>query len=277
MNTKDIKRMLIVNDVTGYGRVSTFAMLPIMTKYGLHPYVLPTALVSNTMDYGDCEILETTEFIKGTVEKWRGFGFKFNAISTGFINSKEQANIISSLIDEMNPKFLLVDPIMADSGELYPNMNPESVNYYKKIIAKSNICIPNITEARLLTDLACDKEFIDDDELDEIINKLTALGCKNIVITDCKSNDGKYFNYLFDYAISKASKIYFEKLPTSFIGTGDVFSAVLCSELLLGSSMEVSVKIASDFVSSVIIDNSDNDDTYDLIIEKSLKYINKND
>ena len=62
--------LLIVNDVTGYGRVSTFAMLPIFAQYGIHAYVLPTALVSNTMDYGNAEIMDTTDFMKKTISSW---------------------------------------------------------------------------------------------------------------------------------------------------------------------------------------------------------------
>ena len=273
MNTENTKKLLIINDVTGYGRVSTFAMFPILTKYGLHPYVLPTALVSNTMDYGNCEILETTDFMKKTFQMWSKFGFKFNAISTGFINSDEQADLILSFVKNISPSFLLVDPIMADSGELYPNMNPDSVNYYKKILSVSDICIPNITEARLLADLMQDHEYTDKNELCELVKALQSLGCKNIVITDCKDLDGNSFNYIYDSAQDKHEKIYFEKLPVSYIGTGDVFSSVLTSEILLGSNLEVAVKKASDFVAKVIKDNSNNDDTFDLIIENSLEYI----
>lgn len=273
MSLNNTKKILIVNDVTGYGRVSTFAMLPIMAKYELHPYVLPTALVSNTMDYGDCEILETTEFIEETIKKWMEFGFKFDAISTGFINSKNQANIVLSLIEKMKPNFLLVDPIMADSGELYPNMNPDAINYYRNLVAKSDICIPNLTEARLLTDMPRNKEYVNDEELSTIINKLSDLGCKDIVITDCKNIDGENFNYVYESLSSKSNIIRFKKINSSFIGTGDVFSAVLCSNLLLGSPLTQAVETASDFVARVISDNFDNQDPYDLIIEKSLKYI----
>ena len=273
MNDNDIKKLLIINDITGYGRVSTFAMLPIMAKYGLHPYILPTSLVSNTMDYGDCEILETTEFIEKTLKQWSNFGFKFSSIATGFINSAKQADIIYSFIEETKPELLIVDPIMADSGVLYPNMNPDSINYYKKIISISDICIPNLTEARLLTESKTTNKYTNDDELLQITNKLMKIGCKNIVITDCSDIENKSFNYIYDQSSSKSIKIYFEKLPSKFIGTGDVFSAMLISETLLGAKLQEAVSTASDFVAKVIKDNADNDDNYDLIIEKSLEYI----
>ena len=55
-------------------------MLPVLAHYGLHPYVLPTALVSNTLDYGTSEILDTSDFMKRTIMKWDELGFKFNCI-----------------------------------------------------------------------------------------------------------------------------------------------------------------------------------------------------
>lgn len=272
MDNQTIKT-LIINDVTGYGRVSTFAMLPIMTHYSLHPYILPTALVSNTMDYGDCEILDTTDFIQNTILKWRKFKFNFDAIITGFINSKEQAELLLSFIKEEKPKFLLSDPIMADSGELYPNMNPDSPKYYRDIVGISDFCVPNLTEARFLAEMKNEKDYVDDEELSKIIETLQDIGCKSIVITDCKDIDNNTFNLLFDNNTSKIKKIYFDKLERSFIGTGDVFSAVLSSEILKGSNLELAVQKASNFVSRVITDNSNNKDNYDLIIENSLKYI----
>ena len=57
---KDImskKHILLVNDIAGYGKVATAAMLPILSYLGHPVYNLPTALVSNTLDYGKFNIL----------------------------------------------------------------------------------------------------------------------------------------------------------------------------------------------------------------------------
>ena len=42
------KQILLINDMAGYGKVATAAMLPILSYMGLPTYNLPTALVSNT-------------------------------------------------------------------------------------------------------------------------------------------------------------------------------------------------------------------------------------
>ena len=46
------KQILLINDIAGYGKVATAAMLPILSFLGFSTYTLPTALVSNTLDYG---------------------------------------------------------------------------------------------------------------------------------------------------------------------------------------------------------------------------------
>lgn len=58
-------------------------------------YNLPTAIVSNTLDYGKFDILDTTQYMKNTLGVWKALDFQFDAISTGFIVSKEQTQMIT--------------------------------------------------------------------------------------------------------------------------------------------------------------------------------------
>lgn len=89
------KQVLLINDICGYGKVATAAMLPLLSYMGHSVYNLPTALVSNTLDYGTFNILDTTEYIKGVFPVWKELGFGFDAIATGFIVSERQAGIVS--------------------------------------------------------------------------------------------------------------------------------------------------------------------------------------
>ena len=86
------KQILLINDMAGYGKVATAAMLPILSYMGYPTYNLPTALVSNTLDYGKFNILETTDYIQGVFPIWKELGFHYDAISTGFIASGRPAS-----------------------------------------------------------------------------------------------------------------------------------------------------------------------------------------
>ena len=63
------KQILLINDMAGYGKVATAAMLPILSYLGHPVYNLPTALVSNTLDYGKFKILETTGLYQGCLSR----------------------------------------------------------------------------------------------------------------------------------------------------------------------------------------------------------------
>ncbi len=88
-------KILLINDLPGYGKVALAAMIPVLSHMGFDLYNLPTALISNTFDYGKFEILETTEYMKNTISVWKELGFNFDGISTGFIGSEEQVRLVA--------------------------------------------------------------------------------------------------------------------------------------------------------------------------------------
>ena len=91
------KNILIINDMPGYGKVALAAMLPILSNMGHSVYNLPTALVSNTLDYGKFTILDTTDYMVKAIEVWKQLGFQFDCITTGFLASSAQVGIIRDL------------------------------------------------------------------------------------------------------------------------------------------------------------------------------------
>ena len=60
MSIQDTK-VLLINDIAGYGKVALSAMLPILSYKGFNLYNLPTAIVSNTLNYEKFRIEDTTE------------------------------------------------------------------------------------------------------------------------------------------------------------------------------------------------------------------------
>ena len=77
------EKILLINDIPGYGKVALAAMMPILAHMKYDVYNLPTAVVSNTLDYGKFDILETTEYMKKALQVWDELGFSFDAVTTG--------------------------------------------------------------------------------------------------------------------------------------------------------------------------------------------------
>ena len=77
--------ILLINDMAGYGKVALSSMIPILSSMKFQVYNLPTALVSNTLDYGKFDILETTDYMKNSRKesRFKRKGCKLNMSMTG--------------------------------------------------------------------------------------------------------------------------------------------------------------------------------------------------
>ena len=60
---------------------------------------------SNRIQYFGFDILDTTQYMKNTLGVWKALDFQFDAISTGFIVSKEQTQMITDFCSENADKF----------------------------------------------------------------------------------------------------------------------------------------------------------------------------
>ena len=259
MSIQDTK-VLLINDIAGYGKVALSAMLPILSYKGFNLYNLPTVIVSNTLNYEKFRIEDTTEYIEETLRIWKELNFSFDVISTGFIFTKKQMEIISKFCEEQSKKgvFIFNDPIMADNGELYSGISPDTVDYMKNIISVSDVTMPNYTESCLLTKTKY-KEGISTEEINTIINKIREIGVKSVIVTSIPSVETKMVAG-FDSKINEYFYLPYEEIPTYFPGTGDIFSSVIISETLEGKSLKVATEKAMKIVKEIVFENKDQED-----------------
>lgn len=255
------KQILLINDLAGYGKVATAAMLPILSYMGHPVYNLPTALVSNTLDYGKFNILDTTDYIQGVFPVWKQLGFSFDAIATGFIASVRQAGIISAYCREQaeNGTIIFVDPIMGDEGKLYNGVTRETVLSMREMISVAHLIVPNYTEACFLTDTEFHQDSITRQESRELLDKLLALGTKSALISSMKV-DGQCAVAGYDHITGEYFLLPYTEIPVHFPGTGDMFSAVLYAHLLEGEPLKKSTRNAMDVLYRLIDANKNNAD-----------------
>ena len=139
------EKVLLINDLAGYGKVALSAMIPVLSHMRYDVCSLPTALVSNTLDYGKFEILETTGYMKNTLAVWEQLGFGFDAVSTGFILSAAQTELVLQFCREQKKKGarIFTDPIMGDEGRLYNGVSEKTVELMRSLIAEADYILPN--------------------------------------------------------------------------------------------------------------------------------------
>lgn len=269
------KKILLINDMAGIGKVAIPAMLPILSTMGYNISTLPTALVSNTLDYGKFNILDTTDYMRKTLDVWEELNFSHDIISTGFLVSKEQINLVCKYCEKKSKEgsLIFVDPIMGDEGKLYPGVSEEIIAPMKEICAIADVIVPNITEATLLTGKFIGNEFFSKSEIKELLLDLHNLGAKSIVITSANINGSKIVA-VYNDKINSITTIPYTEIPVRFVGTGDIFSASLIGKYLSGLSLEAAVSRSMELVEKLIKLNIDKKDKFlGIDIENCLELI----
>lgn len=257
------RQVLLINDLAGYGKVALSAMIPVLSHMGHHIYNLPTALVSNTLDYGKFDILETTDYIRNTICVWKELGFHFDAVSTGFIVSDVQAKMIADFCREQRKAgtVIFVDPIMGDDGKLYNGITEQTIAHMKELVRVSDYMVPNYTEAAYLAGMKYNPEGMTREEAKELIRRLQELGARSMIITSARV-EHQDMVILYDHASGERHFLPFTSIPVRFPGTGDIFSAVFMGRLLEGQTLLDSTRKAMDTVSTLIERNKDNEDKF---------------
>ena len=221
------KHILLVHDLAGYGKVSLSAMMPVLSHMGHHLYTLPTALVSNTLDYGKFYIQETTEYMRQSAKKGA---------------------------------LVFVDPIMGDEGKLYNGVGEETIAHMRKMVAVADCIVPNYTEAAYLADMPYHEDMTEE-EARALTIRLHEMGAKSVVVTSAKV-DGENCVVGYDGTEGEFFRIPFDLIPVRFVGTGDIFAAVMLGRLVDGVPLQESTHRAMDAVRTMIDRNRDKEDKY---------------
>ena len=268
------KRIVLFNDLPGYGKVALAAMVPLFSRMGHFPYQVPTAVVSNTLDFGKFRIQDMTDYMRDTIKVWDELGFDPDCICTGFVLSEEQVELIGDYIRSRKPRrsetqnvdngrLVMVDPIMADGGKLYNGIGMERVAAMRKLVSYSDVMVPNMTEAGFLTGICPGRERASAAELRELVDGLHKLSGKSVVITSAQ--DAETDEHLvcgYDHKSGQYFRVPFTFLPVRVAGSGDIFSTVMTGKLLNGESLETAVREAVRVLTALIRENQNHLDEY---------------
>lgn len=283
------KRIVLFNDLPGYGKVALAAMVPLFSRMGHFPYQVPTAVVSNTLDFGKFRIQDMTDYMRDTIKVWDELGFDPDCICTGFVLSEEQVELIGDYIrsrkprmDEIqnvdNGRLVMVDPIMADGGKLYNGIGMERVAAMRKLVSYSDVMVPNMTEAGFLTGICPGREWASAVELRELIDGLHKLSGKSVVITSAQDSEtDEHLVCGYDHKSGQYFRVPFIFLPVRVAGSGDIFSTVMTGKLLNGESLEAAVREAVRVLTALIRENQSHLDEYKgILIERYWELLDEN-
>lgn len=246
------KKLALVNDVTGYGRCSIAVALPIVSALKVQGCILPTAILSVHTGFHDYYLDDYTDHMTPYIESWKKNGLTFDGISTGFLGSARQIDIVLDFLrDFKGPHtFAIVDPVMGDNGQLYPSYTQEMCDEMRRLLSYADVVTPNVTEACELLNLPyrSDRDLSEDD-FAAMAKALAAKGPQGVILTGI--HEGPYIgNFIYDQG--KMSWVRAKKVGGDRSGTGDVFTAIVSASVVRGESLEQAVQKASDFICRVM-------------------------
>ena len=157
-----MKRVVTIQDISCLGKCSLTVALPIISAMGIETAVIPTAVLStHTGGFTGYTFRDLTDDIPDITAHWKSMDLKFDAIYTGYLGSKRQVQIISELFDSFRNEnnVTIVDPVLGDAGRYYKGFDDEFAGEMKKLCAKADYILPNMTEASFMLGLPYTEEY----------------------------------------------------------------------------------------------------------------------
>lgn len=251
-----VKKVAAIHDLSGFGRSSLTAIIPILSVMGTQVCPVPTAVLStHTGGFERFSLVDLTDSMEEYINHWHEIDIQFDCIYSGFLGSTAQIDIVSKAIDYFATpnNMVVIDPVMGDEGELYQTMDESMVKAMRSIIKKADIITPNFTEAAYLLDKPYDLK-IQEKEIKSWLKELASMGPDIVILTSVpnaskqKKTSVIAYNRIDD-VFWKVSCTY---IPAFYPGTGDAFTSVIIGSLLQGDSLPIALERGVQFITNGI-------------------------
>lgn len=259
-----MKKTAVIHDLSGFGKCSLTAAIPILSVMGVQAVPLPTAVLSGQTGYGDYVCEDFTAPMAAISKLWKRQAIQFDGIYSGFLLNKRQADQISEFIQDFSGEetIVVVDPVLGDNGKRYDIFDSQMELAASRLAEQAHVITPNLTEALLLGRQA--RESIPDwkavrlmkrqetlalvQDLAELLTKSYQL--RGAVITGIElSQDG--FQQIGNLVLAEKEAPQWAVSPKtggSYSGTGDILASIVTASLVNGGSLFDSVCRAADFI-----------------------------
>ncbi|XP_043592471.1 pyridoxal kinase [Bombus pyrosoma] len=175
----------------------------------------------------------------------------YTHLLTGYVGSalflKKIAEVIR-ILKHKNPNLIYVcDPVMGDNGKMYV---PEALKeiYREEIVPLADIVVPNQFELELLSNIKINTMS----ELQDAITVLHKIGPQTVAVSSTEIND-KLTAIISMNKENKLIKINIPKIPASFTGSGDLFTALFLAHTYLQNDMKTALEKTVNSLYSVLL------------------------
>lgn len=260
-----VKRVAVINDLSGLGKCSLTAAIPVLSVMGVQPCPLPTAVLTNQTGYESYYCNDYTDKISHYTREWKKRGLRLDGIYTGYLGSEAQVSEILTLCDAFRKKdtMMFVDPVMGDLGSVYPVFTDGLMKQMKRLIAHADVITPNLTECCLLTGTdykSLTSHANTDSYLDRIEqmarpllnNRLQTVIITGIIHKKKEQAAPRYYNMVLEK--NSCQIVSSPVCGESYSGTGDLLASVVCAGMIKGMSAYDCTKKAVAFLDAALRD-----------------------
>lgn len=248
-----VKPTLIIEDCSALGQISAVAAVTILQALGETTALLPTSLLSTqTEGFGQPVRLMTDDWLARTSRHWQAQRVEFKSALVGYLGSPHIITTVHQLLDQLQPSRLIVDPVMADQGQLYPGLTGHYPQLLRSLCRRATVITPNWTELCFLAGqpvMAPSREH-----LTKLIDRLSKMRITApVVVTGVRNGPVIGYWLVEDQHIVYLPEKYF---PGHYYGTGDTFAALLTGFLNRQLSLEQAVTAARTALTTAVAETS---------------------
>lgn len=269
-----MKNILIIQDISSFGKCSTTVALPIISACGSTGSILPTAILSTHTgpSFSNYTFLDLFDNMKATLYHWENIGIKFDAIYSGYLGKISHIDLLLDYIPKILKEdgVVFIDPVFADEGEYYPGFDEEYAKAQHRLMKIADFVIPNYSETCLMLGYDYQKLSYSAEELEMLLKGLQALGAKNAIITGVL--EGELIGATIRTEDGEIRESFGKYINRDSHGTGDVFASVFVGEYMRNNDIHEAIDMAVKFVPEAIKEtiNDDNPIDYGVHFEKVL-------
>lgn len=250
-----VPKVAVMNDISGFGRCSLTAAIPVLSVCGVQAVPLPTAVLSNQTCFASYEKLDCSKYLPRLLNGWKKLHPSFDGIFTGYLAGAEQVDLAKELISDFRGEntLIFVDPVLGDEGKFYSGFDRSMLLKMQELCSLADIITPNFTEAMLLCNRTTDSLSDEKQAAIEAARQSAELfGVKTVIVTGVKQ-EGQIVNVGYH---AKAKEWFFQTDPqigtACYSGTGDLLASALCGCMIRGESAQSALKKAVIFLESAL-------------------------
>lgn len=245
-----MKATAIIEDFTALGTISSIAALDILHGMGITTAALPSMMLSTSSEgFGVPQRLIPSDWQDRTISHWRSLTqLKLSAVLVGYLGTSSLIDRVIDLVETSGPlQPLLIDPVMADNGQLYDGFTADYPAKMLKLIQHASVLTPNPTELQLLAGIDSVNVAPTVSQLTNAVNVLRQQDVNGTIVVTGVKESSQLGALVFSASKENQQPLFYgaHQYPGHFFGTGDTFSALLFGYLVQGLPLTKAVETAT--------------------------------